>query len=59
MHKEKKFIIKTTEIIEGNCYHVVMNSVTQAIKTVPHSILEGIVDFETTPVLLKTKKQKR
>lgn len=52
-HEGKKYSFHGTELVEGGALHSIKNTETGNVKSVPHSVLERIVDFETKPLLTK------
>lgn len=53
-HEGKKYTFHGTELVQGGALHTIKNTETGNMKTLPHSVLERIVDFETKPVLLRS-----
>ena len=45
IHNGVKFAFLGTEIVEHGALHTIKNTVSGNIKTVPHSVLEAIVQF--------------
>lgn len=45
IHKGVKFGFLGTEIVQGGALHTIKNTVSGNVKTVPHGVLELIVEF--------------
>jgi hypothetical protein len=52
-HEGKKYSFHGTELVAGGALHTIKNTKTGNVKSVPHSVLDRIVDFETKPLLTK------
>jgi hypothetical protein len=53
-HKGTKFNFTGTSTDEdGHTFHEILNPATRVYKSVPHSVLSEVVDFESGAILIK------
>jgi hypothetical protein len=54
INKGTKFNFTGTSTNEdGHTFHEILNPATRVYKSVPHSVLSQVVDFDSEPILIK------